>query len=757
MKNAFRILAALIGLTVILSSCGKEETTGQEPPVPPIEGDLAVSLTLTDPSGGPPTPRDSLISEVSVVNRGDGVAHEVVIVDSLIPGFAFLRAESDPEARIAVDEAVRMDSLSLSPGDSAVLRVSMEVPERFPDGFRISSRARVTYDHDSLSATPRELVLSDDPHTGTPEDRTVATVENEGMDFFLLAPGVVGVQLAGEFNGWDWQRADYAMFPDEERRTWGLTLADVKGAEQYKFVIPNASEGDWVGDPRAVRLADDGYGSYNAVAGVPLPDPVDPLPGGIDPTRLVIYELLTYDFSATGDLAGLAAGLTGGIQNLADLGINAVELLPMTAAYRSGFNWGYNPGFYFAVDPDYGTPEEFAGFVETCHDHGIAVILDMVFNHCDGGAPLAQLDRLGTGGVFLNPEQDDVFAMPQLNWFTTEMREFFLDCALFWIEQYGVDGFRMDLVDWRDYEGYQWWRNQIKALHPEFFLIGEDFSLPPWNSVTVSGMDAQWGGQHTDAWGGVANNFQQVVMAILQEDYYQPRWGVNPPGLGCFETDCNPMWALANVLEWTPGYPTFHNEIKYIVSHDERRLVYEVEHSDELEARSMGARKAKLGAATLLTAVGVPMIYMGEEIGEDDPVGQDPAPNKVDWDEGDPSIRSYYRSLIELRLSHPTLAGGGIDFHCPSWGTESGTCQVNKTICYWRYLGSPAQADIVVASNYDHASHDFDVPFPSSGTWYLLDPELGSAAAVEIESGAYAMTLTASTAYIFLKDVQYLP
>ena len=65
------------------------------------------------------------------------------------------------------------------------------------------------------------------------------------------------------------------------------------------------------------------------------------------------------------------------------------------------------------------------------------------------------------------------------------------------------------------------------------------------------------------------------------------------------------------------------------------------------------------------------------------------------------------------RCAIPNHPGGGIDVHCPRWGVGLSECQENKTLCYWRYLGTPDQANIVVVSNFDHADHEFDVPFPS--------------------------------------------
>ena len=175
--------------------------------------------------------------------------------------------------------------------------------------------------------------------------------------------------------------------------------------------------------------------------------------------------------------------------------------------------------------------------------------------------------------------------------------------------------------------------------------------------------------------------------------------------------------------------------------------------SSDAEADAIGgAVKAKLGAATLLTAVGIPMLYMGEEIALPTYRAQDPTPDKIDWSRGDAGVRDYYKNLISLRLTHPTLAKGGIHFVCPAWGTDQGPCQQHKIINYWRYPGSvTSDADIVVASNYDHEDHEFTVVFPSSGTWHLLDPETGSSTPVEVTGQNLTTTLTASTAYIFLK------
>ncbi|MFC1572008.1 alpha-amylase family glycosyl hydrolase [Candidatus Eisenbacteria bacterium] len=749
--NCRRWLAWMPALLLIsLSACDEDSTI-------PIQGeaDVTATLTLTDPYGGAPEAGDSLVARLAVANSGNGKACAISLTLPLIERFDLLSTSLSTSASMSIDSTIRVSSFDLAEGDSVTLSASFGIPPFVPDGWPVSMQAELVIDDDCAASTDSAHLVSDNPATTAVDDATSIEIPNEGMDFTLLAPGVQEVYLAGEFNGWVATDPDYLMYLDASGREWSLTLP-LQGRQSYKFVLSGTLTGypAWITDPRATHLDPDGFGGYNALAGLSLPNPVSPLPGGIEPSTLVIYELFTDDFSDAGDFEALMTGIDGGLQNLVDLGVNAIELLPVTTA-PPGFNWGYTPAMYFAVDPDYGTPEEMAALVEKAHSNGIAVILDMVFNHVANDSPLPVIDQHGTSETFINYDQGTVFGMLQTNWFSEDMRGFFLDAALFWIEQYGIDGFRMDLVDHRDYAGYRWWRDEIKARHPEFFIIGEDFNYPPSSCVGVAGMDAQWGGQHTDSWGGNANNFQHIVMALLKEGPYDGRaW----QSVGSFETDDNPMWALANVLESTAGFPSFHNEVKYIVSHDEHRVVWEVDNLGSPGASAIGGvQKAKLGAATLLTTVGIPMLYMGEEIGEDGYVPQHPAPNEVDWLGGNADVRTYYQNLIHLRLNHPSLATGNIAFFCPLWEEGQGTCQANKTICYWRDAsGTAINADIVVVLNFDHADHGFAIPFPVSGTWYDYDPESGIASEVDVAQDTLQVTLAASTAYIYLKDTTYI-
>ena len=581
--NRCLFLAAAFVL-LVAAGCGG---SGTNPTGPTGAPKISAVLLLGGSSGPVPMAGDTLVATLQVTNTGDGPADSVTAVLPAIPDLEFAgwmggmsggvasRKPGGPTAGMShaitgpdSGEQIVFSFASLEAGGTRKSTARFSVPAFYPSGWAVSAQATVTYrvDLDGDGAAETVTVLSDDPASSTPNDSTKVAVRNEGTDFRLCAPGVERVYLAGSFNGWRDSDPDYRMFAGPAGREFGLTVP-LTGRQEYKFIVYGSGGGkEWIGDPRAVRVAGDGFSALNAVTGVPLPDPVAPLAGGIDPTRLVIYELFVSDFSGLGRFHDVTTGLDMVPQKLAELGINAIELMPVTAI-PGDFNWGYNPWFYFAVDDTYGSPEDFAALVRKAHSLGIAVILDMVFNHVGSGSPLEKLDDLGTRGTWINHDQPDLFGMKQLNWFSEDMRRFFLDAALFWIEQYGIDGFRMDLVDQADLPGYRWWRDEIQSRHPGVLLIGEDFSYPPNNSVMAAGFDAQWGGQHTDSWGGAANNFQNLVMAILKEGPYDGRFWRE---VGSFATADNPMWGLANVLSPTPGYPSWTNAVKYIVSHDER-------------------------------------------------------------------------------------------------------------------------------------------------------------------------------------------
>ena len=169
--------------------------------------------------------------------------------------------------------------------------------------------------------------------------------------------------------------------------------------------------------------------------------------------NLIIYETWVLDYTTTRTFKGLMDRLDY-IQNL---GVNAIELMPITE-FEGNQSWGYNPTLYFAMDKSYGKAEDMKAFVDACHQRGIAVILDMVFNHTTGQNPMAKLYPWTSS----SPTETELRFNPWFN-VSTEVKhdnndygedwnhgfepahEMFTRALQYWLKEFKVDGYRLDL------------------------------------------------------------------------------------------------------------------------------------------------------------------------------------------------------------------------------------------------------------------------------------------------------------------------
>lgn len=252
--------------------------------------------------------------------------------------------------------------------------------------------------------------------------------------FRLWAPTAATVALYVEAAG---RTQHQAMTGDEEG--WFTATLDVSGPCLYHFLIDNRLK---VPDPASRYQPRDvhGPGLY-----VPVPPAGGKAagPGGEWRGRLwpetVIYELHVGAFTPEGTLAAAA----GRLDYLAELGITAVELMPL-ADFPGQRNWGYDGALPFAVDSSYGTPGDLRRFVEAAHARGLMVFLDVVYNHFGpegnylaGYAAPFFTDRFktpwGSAIAYQGPQAGNV-------------RRFFIENSLYWLEEYGLDGLRFDAV-----------------------------------------------------------------------------------------------------------------------------------------------------------------------------------------------------------------------------------------------------------------------------------------------------------------------
>ena len=196
--------------------------------------------------------------------------------------------------------------------------------------------------------------------------------------------------------------------------------------------------------------------------------------------NLIIYEAWVYDHSVERTIEGM----TNRMYYYEDLGINAIELMPVQE-FDGNLNWGYSPNHYFAFDKAYGTPEQFKTFVDECHKRGIAVILDMVFNHATGLNPMNKLYPWGDDlkhNPWFNvtaPHGDNVYE--DWNHDFEPAHNMFIRVLKYWLEEYKVDGFRLDLshglcgatagTSVRNIKDY--YEKGVKAVSPDAYMILE--------------------------------------------------------------------------------------------------------------------------------------------------------------------------------------------------------------------------------------------------------------------------------------------
>ena len=535
-----------------------------------------------------------------------------------------------------------------------------------------------------------------------------------GVTFRVWAPFASRVAVAGGFNAWS--PSANPLFSEGN----GYWSVDVPGAVvgcQYKFILtnPGAATPFWRMDPYANSIVRAG----NTLNGLLATD-IEPCaaPGYKTPAKneMVIYEMhvRTFLYGPSGiDGTGSFTSAISKLDYLRDLGVNVVELLPI-GEFIGDISAGYNPAYIFAIEDEYGGPDGFRRFVNAAHQRGIAVVIDVVYNHL--GVPAADMwtfdgwSQDGKGGIYFYNDWRS-----QTNWGETrldygrgEVRQFLRDNALRWLEKRFADGLRWDSTgsirnvydqdndpanDIADgWSLMQWINGLIAQRQPWKFCIAEDMKDNEWLTKNTSDGGAGFGAQ----WGAA---FVSTVRAAIIDGNDGTR-------------DMN---ALAAVLEQRYNGDAFQRVI-YTESHDadsngSQRVPEMIwpGYADSWYSK----KRSTLGAALVMTAPGIPMLFMGQEFlcgGWFDPS----AP--LDWSNAAkyPGITLLYRDLIHLRRNwfNTTrgLRGQSIHVHHVDNG--------NKVIAYHRWDQGGSGDDVVVVLNFSiQTFSNYTIGFPRNGLW----------------------------------------
>lgn len=448
--------------------------------------------------------------------------------------------------------------------------------------------------------------------------------------------------------------------------------------------------------------------------------------------NVIVYELHVDDFAGYNDEFGtyqeVIAKIEAGYFN--DLGVTALEFMPLNE-FEGSYSWGYNPTFYMAPETTYGTPEELKQLVNTAHQYGLAVLMDVVFNHLWGSAPLFQLYQPLDN---YNYEDHDYQNCPyfhnqesqwgyKLQHWSPRTRKHIDDVLMTWVQDYHFDGFRFDVtpgIGWDPSGNYgsTHYGNMLNAYNPDLIIIAEEDNSYQINNT---GFDAGWDYSY----------YHMIKANLMQFTDGGHSWG--------------DMVDLGNhIRAGNQGYNTYTGPLVYVESHDESRIMYEAIHYQGMSEET-AVKKSKLGAVTLFTSQGTPMIYHGQEFGQNgtSQSGGGIQPQPLQWfrlnsDEG-ADLFDTYQSLIALRQNYEVLRSWDLDVRYQSNG--------NKCIVYWRVSGDE---EVIVAANFNSSDRTIDIEFPHNGTWYnYLD---GSEINIETNwFGGY--TIPASTAIVFLNEI----
>lgn len=478
-----------------------------------------------------------------------------------------------------------------------------------------------------------------------------AVLEDGRTTFRVWAPNAEKIFVIGDFNNWDKSSMPLEL---EENGYWSGVFDTVKEGDAYKYLIHNNGKEYERNDPYAFEVTSSIGNSIVRTLNFDWGDDNFQMPSW---NELVIYELHVGTFNRKeADKVATFDSVIEKIPYLKELGINCIELLPV-AEFSGGISWGYNPAHPFAIEQDYGGPDALARLIKSCHENGIAVIIDVVYNHLGpSDVDLWQFDGWGEndkGGIyFYNDHRSETpWGDTRPDYGRPEVRQYLRDNALMWIEKYKCDGLRMDATSYIRFEGgglgydteieegnilMRDINAELQEKYPHVLTIAED--LKGHNIVTDHiehnglGYGSQWD-----------MNFVHPVREVLEDTH----------------DDSRDLQKIVDALEFTYSNDVF-KRIVYTESHDEvangkARVPEEIQPGD---AESEYAKKrAILGIVLTLTAPGIPMLFQGQEFIEDE-YFQDT--KGLDWSKFKKlkGIQKLVRDLIRLRTGQENKTGG---------------------------------------------------------------------------------------------------
>jgi Alpha amylase, catalytic domain/Secretion system C-terminal sorting domain len=634
-------------------------------------------------------------------------------------------------SKVANLELYDNDVLFFQKNDSAFLNTNILAKSGFHKIKFVAFNATQA-DSSFFSYLVPQATVIENPPIGT---RLGATILSPGnLRLRLDAPAKTTIYVIGNFNNWT-ASAAYQMKKSTDGTAWWLDISGIDFTQpiEYQYFVDGNIK---IADPLSELVLDAGNDNFIDAATFPNkpPYPTGKTTGHVSllrpsepnfnwvntnftkpkKTDLVIYELLLRDFVATHNYQTLLDTL----DYLQNLGINAIELMPVNE-FDGNINWGYSPSFHAALDKFYGDPKAFKTLIDECHTRGIAIILDVVFNHATGDSPLAKLywdganSRPAADNPWLNPISKHPFNVyNDVNHESQLTKDYVERCLAYWIDEYRVDGFRFDLSKgftqvnsgsnvgaWGNYDASRIailknYGAKIWAKDPNSFVILEHFA--------DNSEEKELSNNGFMFWGNMSGSYKSAAVGSTG--------AANDLSYGSYKAR---GWASPNL-------------VTYSESHDEERIGHECKTNGNsananhnVKNLNIATRRRELCDVFLYTIPGPKMIWQFGEMGYDYSInycengtinnGCRTDPKPIKWDFLQNAARKHLHdvdaALIKLRISEDI-------FETTNFSAFVATGSY-KTIV----LKSPTD-NAVIVGNFSVNAGSTGVTFPHLGKWF---------------------------------------
>ncbi len=532
-----------------------------------------------------------------------------------------------------------------------------------------------------------------------------------GVTFRVWAPNARSVSVPGDFNNWSTTatRLGKELTNGLWNGVWSADVSNATAGQQYKYYLNYNGSSIWRHDPRA-RMVVNATATAGANDIIYDPTAFDWTGDNLTPPSLedlVVYELhigTFYDPNTGGMLPGKFTDATNQLDYLQRLGVSAVEVMPI-AEFPGYSSWGYNLADPFAADNyAYGGPDGFKTFVKACHARGLAVLLDVVHNHY-GPTDLDLYDFDGAagggsgGGIYFYTDSTRCCTSygPRPDYSTPQVRDYIQQNFQMWLAECHVDGFRWDTPGLMMNAGSTFIPDAASLITNITAMIRSNYpgKLDIAEDLTGYGFDTTWD-----------LNFHNYVT----------------PQLAATDDSARDLTAITYALTNNTRFniPAALNRVVFLESHDVVgdlnggvRLAKAI---DATAPDSYRARKlSTLGAAISFTAPGVPMLFQGQEMLENQAFSSG---LPVDWTKTNSysGIVQLYHDLIGLRRNLDGSAPGLMGEQCSIVQLDN----VNKLLAYRRWKVGATNQDVLVVANFSNTARtNYTLPFPETGDWFV--------------------------------------